>query len=944
MGRKARILKVIEVEKRGTSWREKEGTELIVLKVVWIDANTRTERQIQDQLFTEIQSFCGKPDRKSDDRFYLFADPETAGIIQALLQDSRFARKKRCFHLFTDEHTPVDYLPTVGDAFSVLGQCVIALRLMFCAGWIHRDVTAGNVMAVQDAKGDWKLQLADLEHAKAFKDGSPPTIDPKMGTPYFMAYELLSRNYIRVGTQDIDEGTLEETVQEMQGLHFDDPASEEPPLRHNFQHDLESVFWIALWIITARIDHTPSIQHANLIFTSDANLSSLGERQSTFVGSSSKTLSECLVEPLRPLARFLEYVRNDLYRAAFHRGEILAWEDEKSYSLIHAKMTIRFVFFLKATRGWEDIPLAPRDSETPSPAFESAAEAANVLVASRGSMGSPTRRRVKPTQPTSTSWNTPTWKKGTKIDMKYIYKFPNKANGSRFFSTTVTSISGYRTMAVTGRKARVFKFIEVEKRGTSWREKEGSEPIVLKVVSFDTNPRTEKQIQEQLFTEIQSFCGKAHQKKDDRLDFYAEPEAARIIQAFKAELQDKVLGDTHPADPPVFVTEFMTATGYGIQIPSPQTFQVTNLSQDKTNKPEYRRFAPKKRCFHLFTDEHTPVDYLPTVGDAFTVLGQCVIALRLMFCAGWVHQDISAGNVLAFQDADGGWKLKLADFEYAKPFKEGSPPTTDPKTGTPYFMAHEILSRVYIRVGTVSIEEDGLKAKKEKKARRQHVVSPPSEKYPLRHTFQHDLESVFWIALWIITARIDHAPSIRHANLIFISTENLVPSGERQSAFVMDIRDTLSECLVEPLRPLAQALEDFRNDLYAAAYQRGHNLAWQDQKSCSLIHAKMAMDFDFLLEDTRGWGDVPLALPDSKALPPAPESAAGTANRLSASRGSMGPPTLCGAKSPARETSNKRPWSGEDQDQLEGSPNCSRKRGRSADRERASGPVASTSV
>ncbi|KAJ2930980.1 hypothetical protein H1R20_g6113, partial [Candolleomyces eurysporus] len=486
-----------------------------------------------------------------------------------------------------------------------------------------------------------------------------------------------------------------------------------------------------------------------------------------------------------------------------------------------------------------------------------------------------------PQEPTSTKLKH-TKKKGAKIAMKYVYEFLDKVNGSRFFSTTDSSISDYRTVAVAGRNTRVFRVIEVEKRGTNWREKGSTEPIVPKVMGLDANRCTERQIQGQLFTDIQSFCGNPDRKSDDRLHSFADLEAAGIIQAFKAELQDK---------------------------------------------------------------EGTPVDYLPTVGDAFTVLGQCVVALRLMFCAGWVHRDISVGNVLALQDANGGWKLKLADLEYAKAFKDGSPPTTDPKTGTPYFMAHEILSRDYVRDGTQRVQKRTLKEKKAQQERRKHIniADSPSEEYPLRYNFQHDLESVFWIALWIITARIDHTPSIRHANLIFTSTTHLSMPVDRRRAFDrhININGTLSECLLEPLLPLVGFLEDVRDDLYAAAFSRGEKVAWQDKKSYSFIHAQMSIYFAWTPEDTHGWGDVPLALPDSKILPPAPENAAEAAGVLSASCSSMGPPTLPvgrveqghGAKSLARGTSNKHSRPGEDQDQPEGSFNCSRKRGRSADRE-----------
>lgn len=54
-------------------------------------------------------------------------------------------------------------------------------------------------------------------------------------------------------------------------------------------------------------------------------------------------------------------------------------------------------------------------------------------------------------------------------------------------------------------------------------------------------------------------------------------------------------------------------------------------------------------------------------------------ALILLFCAGWVHCDISCGNVLLWRDEHGELHGKLGDLEYAKrfPSESGSP---DPKT------------------------------------------------------------------------------------------------------------------------------------------------------------------------------------------------------------------------------------------------------------------------
>ncbi|RXW13309.1 hypothetical protein EST38_g12546 [Candolleomyces aberdarensis] len=146
-----------------------------------------------------------------------------------------FAPKKRCVLLFSDECTSIDRLPTV-DAFRVLYQCVIALRLLFCAGWVHRDVSVGNVLAIKDPNGTWKVKLADLEYAKKFENGTA-TADPKTGTPYFMAHEILGHDYIIRGK------TVEEEIITSLDLQTNTPETPAPaPVRHNFQHDLECLF------------------------------------------------------------------------------------------------------------------------------------------------------------------------------------------------------------------------------------------------------------------------------------------------------------------------------------------------------------------------------------------------------------------------------------------------------------------------------------------------------------------------------------------------------------------------------------------------------------------------------------------------------------------------------------------------------------------------------
>lgn len=61
-------------------------------------------------------------------------------------------------------------------------------------------------------------------------------------------------------------------------------------------------------------------------------------------------------------------------------------------------------------------------------------------------------------------------------------------------------------------------------------------------------------------------------------------------------------------------------------------------------------------------------------------------ALQLLYCAGWVHRDISDGNILAhrpnLEDDSMPWKGKLMDLEYARKFppEQTYKASADPKT------------------------------------------------------------------------------------------------------------------------------------------------------------------------------------------------------------------------------------------------------------------------
>ncbi|KAH9848221.1 hypothetical protein C2E23DRAFT_862778 [Lenzites betulinus] len=111
-------------------------------------------------------------------------------------------------------------------------------------------------------------------------------------------------------------------------------------------------------------------------------------------------------------------------------------------------------------------------------------------------------------------------------------------------------------------------------------------------------------------------------------------------------------------------------------------------------------------------------------------------AYGILFLIGWIHRDISSGNVLFYNG-----RGILGDLEYAKKFDLSVGGHSDPRTGTPFFMAVELQTGSHIYRPHIDL-----------------ALGRPSTREPslavVRHNFQHDVESFFWILLWVSVARI----------------------------------------------------------------------------------------------------------------------------------------------------------------------------------------------
>lgn len=257
---------------------------------------------------------------------------------------------------------------------------------------------------------------------------------------------------------------------------------------------------------------------------------------------------------------------------------------------------------------------------------------------------------------------------------------------SYFFKTTQI-VSEIRNFRIAGRNTRIWKAVEVVSKDNLTPKDNGRE-IILKDAWIDHDAVDEFDIQQQLFRDIDvvkqgnwqasallsSISQSPSGAEMTKLGEYLKDDSYKdLFLRFDEKMRytSKPSKSIHPQawNAPADVFGF-TGVAYTNSVDpidySKRTGSMSNSSRQKVTHQGTRNvrsngltLAPKKRCLFVFPDTCTRVSHVPTLGDAMDVLHQAFYALLIMFCAGWVHRDISDGNILAI-NVDGKWAAKLA--------------------------------------------------------------------------------------------------------------------------------------------------------------------------------------------------------------------------------------------------------------------------------------------
>ncbi|KAI0085289.1 hypothetical protein BDY19DRAFT_996840 [Irpex rosettiformis] len=181
---------------------------------------------------------------------------------------------------------PIDTLTSGRAIWNAFIGAFIGVCTLHELGFIHRDISAGNVLVGRGIPGVVQAgigKIVDLEFCKRIDDNSP-VHQRRVGTRYFIPLEVEKQVYF-FGPDTDDDDVSEISLEEVSDFVLEKPTSVEPlgntrktsadlsssqssdgsstsPFVNNPLHDLESLWWLSVYLILPRsiVEKEPAVR------------------------------------------------------------------------------------------------------------------------------------------------------------------------------------------------------------------------------------------------------------------------------------------------------------------------------------------------------------------------------------------------------------------------------------------------------------------------------------------------------------------------------------------------------------------------------------------------------------------------------------------------------------------------------------------------------------
>ncbi|KIK68487.1 hypothetical protein GYMLUDRAFT_35916 [Collybiopsis luxurians FD-317 M1] len=222
------------------------------------------------QTFEVEPEISASPESQSIDHSFIenLDIDKRGGIPERLVSKDLVSERVHYRILFEEYATTLFNETSLHHITLALTKIMKVLSIIHYAGWVHRDISVANLYFYQGRGivGDW-------EYATSREDSKEHNV--RAGTPLFMSCEAMAHAYLFFGIdknttfRDLRSPIPEELLPDSTEIELDQlfsrsPSSDDiiskadsalnPPFRYNSLHDLESVWWVILWVLLSNDD------------------------------------------------------------------------------------------------------------------------------------------------------------------------------------------------------------------------------------------------------------------------------------------------------------------------------------------------------------------------------------------------------------------------------------------------------------------------------------------------------------------------------------------------------------------------------------------------------------------------------------------------------------------------------------------------------------------
>ncbi|KAK0232688.1 hypothetical protein IW262DRAFT_1303335 [Armillaria fumosa] len=377
---------------------------------------------------------------------------------------------------------------------------------------------------------------------------------------------------------------------------------------------------------------------------------------------------------------------------------------------------------------------------------------------------------------------------------------------------TVECLSSFRASGIVSRATRVWT---VRKLGDKTKQE-----WALKDFWIPLDGKMESEIQQDIFKRIEEKDPDAKNDSPRYRQYFMDITACEVVTCTdgKADTIAELSGPYQLYD----VKRRPSSSAASLRSTSIFSNTADPVGGHLSGRPEHRHsqrvYTGRKHVRVLFSEVGTSLDTVQSQKELFTGLLHAYRGLRYLYLASYVHRDLSSGNILLCSG-----KGKISDLEYCKVFQSESP-QSDPKTGTPVFMATEVQWKKYLFKPPKTADNSDTDSELDSIDRGNPFSNQQTVPVtPFLHNFYHDVESLWWIGVHSLfttepsmVERDQNAQRNQRERFDALFPHHAEGSVVRLEFLKNPVDADIIECLPGEFLPVARVLDIIRGSLVTA--------------------------------------------------------------------------------------------------------------------------------